>query len=367
MKNLNALSRNVITLAVVATIATGAINTLSSSAQSQTQPNSTTSTPANSRRDFQQIYSLSGHKNDVTFLAFSRDGQVLVSHSPGEAIKLWNLKTGQLMRTLNEKLYAAGIVAISPDAQTLVTVDRKAQANDKTIKVWNLKTNKLLYTLNGHSQQITCLTISKDGQTLASTSDDKKVLVWNLKTGKLLHTITPQSTQTWAIAFTPNGQLLATGGGDSLDQKNTSNDTSIKLWDMKTGKQLATLEGHTHFISSINITPDGQTLVSVADSIKVWNLKTKQLIHTLPAGSGSVAISADGQKLVTTAWDNSVKLWNLQTGKPLKTLYEASVNDQNLGRIYRSSIAFSPDGKTLAIGTGGGLSSFGISVLRGSF
>jgi WD40 repeat protein len=385
MKNLNQLSwknaiarsaaPKAIALAVMATIATGAIARsaaleaiakLPSTAQSPTQPNSTTPTASNSKKDFEQIYDLQGHKYDVTFLSFNPNSQILVSHSAGGAIKLWNLKTGKLLRTLNEKVYAAGVVAITPDAQTLVTVDHKAQANNKTIKVWNLKTNKLLRTLNGHSQPVNHLEISADGQTLVSASNDKKVLVWNLKTGKRLQTINPQSTPILAIALSPNGQLLATGGGESVDQ-NTSKDTSIKLWDSKTGKLLGTLEGHTSPISSIAIAPDGQTLVSVADSIKIWNLKTKQLLHTLPGGSGSIAISPDGQKLVTAAWDHSVKLWNLRTGTLLKTLYEPSINDQHVGRIYTTSIAFSPDGKTIAIGSGGVLSTFGISVLRGSF
>ncbi|MBD2001857.1 MULTISPECIES: WD40 repeat domain-containing protein [Cyanophyceae] len=368
MKNLNQLSwKNAIALAVMATIATGAIAKLPSTAQPSTQPSSTTPTTSNSQRDFEQIYDLSGHKNDVTFLTFSRDGQILVSHSPGETIKLWNLKTGKLLRTLNEKVYAAGVVAITPDVQTLVTVDQKAPFNnDKTIKVWNLKTNKLLRTLNGHSQQVNRLAIAADGQTLVSASDDKKVLVWNLKTGKRLQTINPQSTPILSIALSPNGQILATGGGESVDQ-NTSKDTSIKLWDSKTGKLLGTLEGHTSPIGSIAIAPDGQTLVSVTDSIKIWNLRTKQLLHTIPGGSGSIAISADGQKLLISSWDYSMKLWNLRTGGLLKTLVEASINDQTLGRVYPSSIAFSPDGKTIAIGMGGGLSDFGISVLRGSF
>lgn len=72
-------------------------------------------------------------------------------------------------------------------------------------------------------------------------------------------------------------------------------------------------------------------------------------------------------KSYTPSWDNSVKLWNLRAGTLLQTLNEASINDQSLGRIYFSSIAFSPDGKTLAIGLGGGLSNFGISIWRGSF
>ncbi|MBD1888925.1 WD40 repeat domain-containing protein [Coleofasciculus sp. FACHB-SPT9] len=373
MKNLkqlswkNAIARSAapkaIALAVMATIATGAIAKLPSTAQPSTQPSSTT---ANSKRDFEPIYNLSGHNSDVTFLTFNTNSQILVSHSPGGALKLWNLKTGKLLRTLNEKIYAAGVVAITPDTQTLVTVDRKAQDNDKTIKVWNLKTNKLLRTLNGHSQPVNHLEISADGQTLVSASNDKKVLVWNLKTGKRLQTINPQSTPIRSIALSPNSQILATGGGEYVDQ-NTSTDTSIQLWDIKTGKLLGTLEGQTSPISSIAIAPDGQTLVSVADSIKIWNLRTKQLLHTIPGGSASISISPDGQKLVTAAWDHSVKLWNLRTGALLKTLFEPSINDQNLGRIYTTSIAFSPDGKMIAIGSGGVLSTFGISVLRGSF
>nr|WP_242040684.1 WD40 repeat domain-containing protein [Coleofasciculus sp. FACHB-1120] len=370
MKNLKQLSwKNAIALAVMATVVTGAIAKLPSTAQPSTQPSSTTPTAPSSKRDFEQIYGLSGHNNDVTFLTFSRDGQILVSHSPGAAIKLWNLKTGKLLRTLNEKVYAAGIVAITPDVQTLVTVDQKAPFNnDKTIKVWNLKTNKLLRTLNGHSQQVNRLAIAADGQTLVSASDDKKVLVWNLKTGKLLQTINPQSTPTLSIALSPNGQMLATGGGEFMDQ-NTSKDTSIKLWDIKTGKLLGTLEGNTSPISSIAIAPDGQTLVSVADSIKIWNLRTKQLLHTIPERGGTLtAISGDGQKLVAIdSMKHSVKLWNLRTGTLHKTLYEGFFDEQHLGRIYTSSIAFSPDGKTIAIGSGGGLSGFGIGVYRGAF
>lgn len=351
MKTLNRLSVGAIAVTAIATLTMGTIHPLPTVAQ----PDHPTSTPDTRRQ--QHIHDLRGHQNDVTFLQFSAAGQRLISHSPGEPVRLWDLAQGKLLRVVQQTA-AAGLVAATSDAQTLAVVNRQGSVNHQKIQVWNLNNDQLRFTLSGHSQPITHLAISQAGQTLISSSQDK-ILVWNLQTGKRLQTIRPNLT-IHAIALSPDGQILASGGADK-DQR-----SRLKLWSVKTGKLLRSLKGNGEQIRSLHINSD-KSLISVADTIQIWNLRTQQPMSTLPYLANTLAISEDGQKFVTIAWDNSVKLWDIQSGKLEQTLFQPSVGDHTLGRIYLSSVALSPDGTAIAIGSGGGLSSFGINVYRTGF
>lgn len=113
-----------------------------------------------------------------------------------------------------------------------------------------------------------------------------------------------------------------------------------------------TLIGHSGWIRSVAISPDGQTLVSVSEdkTIKLWNLNTGQLLRTLTGHSDkvtSVAISPDGQTLVSGSLDKKIKLWNLNTGQRLRTL---DVRTSQGLIVQVSAIAFSADGQTLVSG-----------------
>ena len=104
-------------------------------------------------------------------------------------------------------------LTISPDGKILASGD-----DDNTIKLWNLTTGKLLRTLHGHSD-----TVSSDGQILASGSWDNTIKLWNLSTGKLLRTLSKHSSAIYSVAISPNGQIIASGSDDT-----------IKLWDLST-------------------------------------------------------------------------------------------------------------------------------------
>ena len=149
-------------------------------------------------------------------------------------------------------------VAISPDGQTLAS-----GSSDKTIKVWNLKTGDLLRTLTGHKSSVYCVAISADGQTLASGSVDGTIKVWNLKTGDLLHTLTGHESPVWSVAISADGQTLASG----------SDDGTIKVWNLKTGDLLRTLAGHEDAVLSVAISADGQTLASGSLDIDVQGVE----------------------------------------------------------------------------------------------
>jgi WD40 repeat protein len=329
-------------------------------------------TQAETKIDSSQNYSLRAHIWDVAAIAFSEDGKTLVSGGFDETIQVWNLKTRKVIHTLPGHKDGVNAVAITPNGKMLITAGGANQSNtDKIIRVWNLEDGKikksqpkLIFSFKGHTSGITALTVSPDGEILASSSYDKTIKLWHLKTGTLLKTLTGHHSWVRAIAFSPDGETLVSGGG-ALD---TQTDTNIHLWNLKTGRSNRIISGNPNPITFVAFTPDGKNLLAASETnIKIINPESGKLIRSQDsnsiAGIKAIALSPKGTSFVTASLDASVKLWQLSDGKLLKTLIPPA-NDQNLDRPYPSSISFSPDGKNLAIGHGGGayLSNFPIQM-----
>jgi len=224
-------------------------------------------------------------------------------------------------------------VVISPDGKTFAS---NSSANFS--QLWNLHTGELIRTFSWHSGAVNCVAINPNGTTLAGGSYDQQIKLWNLETGQEISSIKGHSFLIWSLAFSPDGETLASG----------SQDNTIKLWNLKNGEEIRTLTGHSESVFSVVISPDGNTLVSGSydNTIKVWNLKTRQEIRTLTGHSDSVfsvVISPDGQILASGSGDNTIKLWHLKTRQEIRTLtgHSAKVN----------SVSFSPDGNTLVSGS----------------
>jgi WD40 repeat protein len=211
---------------------------------------------------------LTGHTGEVLSIAISPDGQTLVSGSRDNTVKIWNLKTNELITTLpkqaNNKTrdgYPVGVnsVAISSDGQTLVS-----GRWDNIIEIWNLKTRqrKNIIYLNV-ANSLESVAISPDGQTVVSGSEDGTIKLWNSKTSELKKTLNNHQFIT-AIAISPNGQTIVSG---SLDK-------TIKVWDLKTGRLKSSLIGHTRPVESVGISSDGQTIVSGSwdKTVKIWQM-----------------------------------------------------------------------------------------------
>ncbi|BAZ80247.1 serine/threonine protein kinase with WD-40 repeats [Sphaerospermopsis kisseleviana NIES-73] len=248
------------------------------------------------------LQTFTGHSNLVTSVAYSPDGQTLASASNDNTIKLWAVKTGNLLHTFTGHSYWVGSVAYSPDGQTLASA-----SNDNTIKLWAVKTGNLLHTFTGHSYWVGSVAYSPDGQTLASASNDNTIKLWDVKTGNLLHTFVGHSNSVWSVAYSPDGQTLASG----------SRDNTIKLWEVKTGNLLQIFTGHFHWVTSVAYSPDGQTLASASNdtTIKLWEVKTGNLLQIFTGHSHwvtSVAYSPDGQTLASGSGDKTIKIWRLK-------------------------------------------------------
>ncbi|MCA2689583.1 MULTISPECIES: WD40 repeat domain-containing protein, partial [unclassified Microcystis] len=121
---------------------------------------------------------LEGHDSVVTSVNFSPDGKTLVSGSGDKTIKLWNVETGQEIRTLKGHDSVVSSVNFSPDGKTLVS------SGDNTIKLWNVKTGQEIRTLKGHDSVVSSVNFSPDGKTLVSGSWDNTIKLWNVETGQ---------------------------------------------------------------------------------------------------------------------------------------------------------------------------------------
>ena len=158
-----------------------------------------------------------------------------------------------------------------------------------------------------------------------------------------------------AVSFSPDGTLLASGGGEGFQE-----DGTVKLWDVATKQNIATLYGHTGAINSVAFSPDGKTLASGSrdGTVKLWDVATKQNIATFKhavGGVASVSFSPDGKTLASASLsfsffdanldDGTVELWDVATKQNIATLQVIATS------VAFSSVAFSPDGKTLASGT----------------
>ena len=205
--------------------------------------------------------------------------------------------------------------------------------------------------LNGNTGVVVSAIFSPDGKTLASGTYDKDILLWDVKTRQPIGELSGNSYVVRSVAFSPDGKMLASG----------SQDTTITLWDMETrqpiGQPLSGDSGHSGAVTSVAFSPDGQTLVSGSEdkTIILWDIKTGQPIHTLNEHSGkvrSVAFSPDGQTLASGSDDGTIILWDVKTGEPVGKLrieYTHPVLQVKLPSPVLS-VAFSPDGNTLASG-----------------
>ncbi len=204
-----------------------------------------------------------------------------------------------------------------------------------------LKTIKALIQERNYEE---CLTVGEEISQSSNRYPDAQELLRQCEVGVSwknvqVQTLPGHTDTIWSLAINPNSRSLASGSGD----------TTIKLWNLQTGELIHTLSRGSDTVWSIAASPDGQTLASGSGDkrIKIWNLQARKLLRALSGHSDTVrtvAISSDGQTLASGSGDTTIKLWNLQTGELLRTLSQASDTVR--------TIAISPDGQSLASGSG---------------
>ena len=194
-------------------------------------------------------------------------------------------------------------------------------------------------TLEGSAWPVRGVSFSPDGRTLASGSGDSTIRLWNVRTGRELQTLRGHRNWINNVSFSPDGRTLAS----------SSNDHTIRLWDVRTGRELQTLRGHTHYLIRVSFSPDGRTLVSSGGgdlTVRLWDVVTgqQQVLTGHKDWVYSISFSPDGRTLASSDAGGAIHLWDVRSCQHLQTLTR---HTQGV-----SSVSFSPDGRTLASGSG---------------
>jgi WD40 repeat protein/serine/threonine protein kinase len=299
---------------------------------------------------------LHGGQDGVLSIAFSPDGKTLTSGSR-DAIIIWDVLTrrafGQPLCGHDEGTVAC--VAFSPDRKT-VAIGKW----DHTIYLWDTATRRALgEPLRGHENPVGCIAFSADGKTLASGSMDKNIRLWDVATHRALgEPLRGHESTVACVAFSPDGKTLASGSGDC----------TIRLWDTVTAcalrEPLAVAHDLFRMAGGITYSPDGHTLASVGpgDIVRLWDTATGRARGISLSGHEDmvkcVAFSPDGKVLASGSNDWTIRLWDAATGRAIGEPLRGHEEYDNIPDALSNtlpgilSVAFSPDGKTLASGGG---------------
>jgi WD40 repeat protein len=287
----------------------------------------------------------------VSSMAFSPDGQTLVSTDWRGRIDLWDVASGKELRQIAED-QTSSRAAFAADGRTLAS----AGVSDNAIRLWDVTTGKELRHFPSDSTGL--FAISPDGNILASATNDKKIRLWEVATGKELGELYNQD-RVWSFGWTADGKTLASG----------SENGTIRLWEVATGGELRRLVGHRRVVSQITWSGDRKTLVSGGSdgTVRLWEASTGKELRRLGEETGEqqrkrqeggisdkagpnlglghingLVLSGDG-KTIFTASQNSRRIWrwDAASGEELDPL---------VGNQPVFCLAKSADGKMLASG-----------------
>ena len=206
-----------------------------------------------------------GHVLAVLAVAFSPSGKTVVTCGEDDKLIVRDVAGGKIIATLENKDDVT-CLAFSPDGILLVSGTGKLLVgkDDKLVKVWNVADAKCLHELGGHKKTVRAVAFSDDGKLVASADDEGTILVCEAAGGKEVTRLAGHKGAVSSLAFGKGASALVSGGADM----------KVRLWDVASGKCTQVLDGHTAPVRAVQFSRDGQRLISAGEdkTIVIWAL-----------------------------------------------------------------------------------------------
>lgn len=225
-------------------------------------------------------------------------GTSLISLQAGNVVNVWNWRTGELLKGYEPE--------IMPTSSISIYEDLIIGSNDKRIIVWNWRDEKLIHDITGHRMKISSVKIW--GKNIISGSDDGYIKVWNIKTGKQIHSF---YTNDWIRSISISGENVVIYFLNGV----------VEIWDWKKGRKIRTSSIITKKVNEVIV--EDQLIVSALSdgSIKVWTLDKDEQPCLLKEHTSSVnSIALVDKSMISISNDTTINIWNLDSKEITRTL-----------------------------------------------
>ncbi|MEM9214182.1 MAG: caspase family protein [Cyanobacteria bacterium P01_F01_bin.150] len=274
-------------------------------------------------------------KSMVWSIVFHPDGQTIAAGLDYGVVCLWTIDGQPVGEPFRGHQAKVNSVCFSPEGSTLIS-----GSNDHTIRIWDSQGNELAQ-FNEHDDEVKSVAFNSDGTIIGSCSRDGTIRLRTVGGEPIIEPLRGHTSSVRTIAFSPTQPILASG----------SHDDTIRIWNIEQATKQVNIQAHTTEINSVAISPNGKRIVSVGDAgtIRIWGndgVLIEQPPYDYPAHIYSAAFSSDSKMLVTGHDDGKVQLWT----------HEGSVMGQSFyghnSCVY--AVSFSPDNQMIVSGSHGG-------------
>jgi eukaryotic-like serine/threonine-protein kinase len=280
------------------------------------------------------VASLNGHASGVACAAISSDPP-LAATSDGRTVRTWGATSGRSLAAIT----GGCPVAFSDDRRWVVSANEQGAA-----QVTDAATGRHLVTLGANGERVSTAAFGHKGTILATDSVDGTIRVWTLPSGALCATMrghAPAPHSVTALAFSPDDVRLASAAGDQ----------TARLWDVASGGEIARFADFVLRAISVAFEPNGRRLMVAGsphsrgaeiriydtDAVNPW----RTLAHTTSVES--LAFSPDGRQIASGTGDGTIVLWDASN------LERASVLSDHTGPV--TAVAYHPSASLMASGS----------------
>jgi WD40 repeat protein len=286
------------------------------------------------------VRTFEGHRAEIAAIALSPDNRFVFTGDVTGRTRLWDRATGEVVWDLKTHSDGVNGAAFTPDGRRVLTA-----SNDNTVGQFDVATGEdLLEQTLKHGVAVTALAVSTDGRYAATNAADAKVRIWDLKRGRIAYELDDVPARVSNFSFSADGSKLVTVAPLSPthdDQHAIEQHSLVQFWDMSTGRELTDTRMTVRTAWSAVFAPQpGQVLLIGGDRANLCEIGSgRRIMSFSPHGAvTSARYSPDETRIVTSGGDASAKVWDVARGQPLFKLaleHEGAIN----------SAVYSPDGK----------------------